>query len=519
MEQSPRLSLSYVAPSQAQKHVTVNETFRRLDALVQAVVRSRTTTAEPASPAEGDAYIIPASATGAVWDAFDEGDLAAYQDGAWAQIPPFEGLRAWVADDDELAVYDGAAWGAVSGGGSSETAAKFGVNATADATNKLAVKSDAVLFSHDDVTPGSGDAQVKVNKAATGDTASHLFQTNFSGRAEFGLTGDDDFHVKVSADGSAWMEALVIDKDTGFLGLLGAPSAQLHVHGEDAELRLEDTANSYLQILDKSATQAQFIKICESGNTIMDFTPDVQDGTSDGLFRFFRTTDTTGSVRFDVHKGDNTAAANCRFYGSGGDSYVAGDNGNFGVGETSPSALFHVDGGGALFGNPAGGDKGTGTVNAEGVYDNNTLLSCYVFDQALDGAVSMEKWDARAPDKIVGAEFEDVEDPETGAVRRAVKTPERIITRTHEPARKFAARIGGKHDPLTLDGYARHWKEKRHLTAMPNEATFDPVNGQLTAGEWVQRLVETVEIQAVLIEELNQRTKHLAQAGSGARPA
>jgi len=35
MFKSPNLDLTYVAPSQAQKHVTVNETFRRLDALVQ----------------------------------------------------------------------------------------------------------------------------------------------------------------------------------------------------------------------------------------------------------------------------------------------------------------------------------------------------------------------------------------------------------------------------------------------------------------------------------------------------
>ena len=30
-----------------------------------------------------------------------------------------------------------------------------------------------------------------------------------------GLAGDDDFHFKVSPDGSAWNEAILIDKDTG----------------------------------------------------------------------------------------------------------------------------------------------------------------------------------------------------------------------------------------------------------------------------------------------------------------
>ncbi len=204
MEQSPRMSLSYVMPAQAQKHVTVNETFRRLDALTQMSVASRSESAEPASPAEGAAYILPSGASGDAWDSYSEHDIAVYQDGAWARIAPGEGFSAWVSDDDEFVVFDGAAWTELSGGGGSlETAAKFGVNTTADTTNRLSVKSDAVLFNHDDVTPGSGDCQVKINKDGESDTATLLFQTGASGRAEFGLAGDDDFQVKVSADGSS----------------------------------------------------------------------------------------------------------------------------------------------------------------------------------------------------------------------------------------------------------------------------------------------------------------------------
>ncbi len=90
----------------------------------------------------------------------------------------------------------------------------LGVNATADATNKLAVASSAVLFNN----VGNG-VQVKVNKAAAADTASFLFQTGFSGRAEFGTTGDDDFHFKVSADGSTWFEALSINRTNGVVSL------------------------------------------------------------------------------------------------------------------------------------------------------------------------------------------------------------------------------------------------------------------------------------------------------------
>ncbi len=97
-------------------------------------------------------------------------------------------------------------------------AALFGVNAGADTTTRFAVAAAASLFNH----AGAGH-QHKINKNAAGDTASLLFQTGFSGRAEMGTTGDDDFHFKVSADGSAWNEAIVVDRSTGRVSLPATP--------------------------------------------------------------------------------------------------------------------------------------------------------------------------------------------------------------------------------------------------------------------------------------------------------
>ena len=164
---------------------------------------------------------------------------------------------------------------------------------------------------------------------------------------------------------------------------------------------------------------------------------------------------------------------------------------------------FIFDNDGGLWSDGAsGGSQGANTINAKSVYDDGSLLSCYVFDLVLDGVVETKKWDAKVPDDVVSEKYHG--DDET------VISPRRTVFRGHEPMRKFVARAGTPHDPLTLDGYARHWREKRHLSSMPNEVNFDPVNGKMSAGEWVQRLVETVEIQAVLIEELNQRTKNAA---------
>lgn len=80
----------------------------------------------------------------------------------------------------------------------------LGINTSSDATNKLAAKSSAVLF--DNI--GNG-VQFKINKNASADTASLLFQTAYSGRAEVGLCGDDNFHLKTSPDGSTWVDGIV----------------------------------------------------------------------------------------------------------------------------------------------------------------------------------------------------------------------------------------------------------------------------------------------------------------------
>ena len=95
---------------------------------------------------------------------------------------------------------------------------------TPDATNKLSVNSSAALFNN----IGNG-IQIKLNKNTASDTASLLYQTGFSSRAELGTTGDDSFHFKVSANGSAWNEALLIDQTTGLIRVNADPTLNLGV--------------------------------------------------------------------------------------------------------------------------------------------------------------------------------------------------------------------------------------------------------------------------------------------------
>lgn len=201
MSSTPNLQLPYVAAGQSQKHVTVNEGLRVLDALVHMGVVSRILASPPGTPAEGQRYLVPASPTGAF--AGHAGHIAAWQDGGWLFYAPRAGWLSWVADEALLMAHNGTAW--VVAAGQYQNLAMVGINAAADTTNRLAVSAPATLLNH----AGNGH-QVKVNKAASSETASLLFQSNWSGRAEMGLAGDDRFRLKVSGDGASWANAMEI---------------------------------------------------------------------------------------------------------------------------------------------------------------------------------------------------------------------------------------------------------------------------------------------------------------------
>ena len=213
-ETTPKLNLPLIAAQQAQKHVTHNEALRALDALVQATVKDRDLAAPPASAQEGDCYIV---ATGASGDwAGQENAIAEFRNGGWVFHAPAEGWLAFVQDENAFLFFDGSTWQNLTAAITAlQNLLKLGINTTADDTNRLAVKSDAVLFSHDDVTPGTGDVRFKVNKASAANTASLLFQDNWSGRAEIGLAGSDNFSLKVSADGIVWRDSIIADSTTG----------------------------------------------------------------------------------------------------------------------------------------------------------------------------------------------------------------------------------------------------------------------------------------------------------------
>ena len=139
-----------------------------------------------------------------------------------------------------------------------------------------------------------------------------------------------------------------------------------------------------------------------------------------------------------------------------------------------------------------GGDKGSGTVNATGVYDDNTLLTCYVLEGWLDGSINVDRWDDVVPDR----EGEE---------------------RAHERARGFASVLDDRLDTEKLIAWV---KENRRLPAFPGPDHWrDRHNSKMAAGDVLQRLWETAELQIVHLAKIHERLKALESNAAGDRDA
>ncbi|NTT87281.1 DUF2793 domain-containing protein [Tabrizicola fusiformis] len=212
LERSSRLDLPYLMPAQAQKHVTHNEALQILDGIVQMSVLAFEALTPPGSPAEGAIYALGAAPTGA-W-AGQGGKLAVFRAGGWLFVTPRTGWLTHDAAADQFRLLRAGQWQPLL-----QNLAGLGVGTTSDATNRLSVSAGATLLSH-----AGSDHRLTVNKAASAATASLLFQSNWSGRAEMGLAGTDNFALKVSADGVVWATALDIAGATGVVTLAGGLS-------------------------------------------------------------------------------------------------------------------------------------------------------------------------------------------------------------------------------------------------------------------------------------------------------
>lgn len=205
MSSTANLNIPFVKASQAQKHVTVNQSFEIMDTVVQLSVLSRTAITPPSTPADGDRYIVPDGSTG-TWSE-ETNNVAVWSDNTWIYFPPVNGWRAWLEDEEKFIVWQTNSWMPMPLSTTElEDLDYVGINATADTGNRLRARTDLVTFEAE-----TDDIRQVLNKNSASDTSSLIFQSAALGVAELGLTGDNDFHLRLSDDGTNWNYALSTD--------------------------------------------------------------------------------------------------------------------------------------------------------------------------------------------------------------------------------------------------------------------------------------------------------------------
>lgn len=225
---SPRLTLPFIQPAQAQKHVTHNEAVRALDMLVQLSFVDDALNAPPPAPSEGDCYVVASGGSG-VWAAQD-GAIAAYFDGAWQFHTPRAGWRGYVQSRAAMVVFDGAQWHEISPS-ALQAASLIGLGMQADANTPFAAKLNAALWSAlYSGDGGTGSLMQTLNKEQAGGDLGFILQENFQTRALIGLFGDNRLRFSVTPDGSTFNDALSIDPATGIADQPSLPRFKAHTN-------------------------------------------------------------------------------------------------------------------------------------------------------------------------------------------------------------------------------------------------------------------------------------------------
>ena len=134
------------------------------------------------------------------------------------------------------------------------------------------------------------------------------------------------------------------------------PDTLLHLENVTTPtLRIQDTttASSFLDLIDSSGTQSKIEKVSASGQALIDINPFPSDNAGDALFRFFRRTNTSGTVSFQVFRGDGTSTFDAQIAAGNTDSFISVPSASeFGVGTNAPTAKLHVDQSGDMEGKP-----------------------------------------------------------------------------------------------------------------------------------------------------------------------
>lgn len=219
MSETYQFGLPLVQPSQAQKHITVNESLARLDAVAQMRIVEAGLIAPPATPLDGEAYVVGASAIGE-WAGHDT-SLAVFSNGGWVYLTPKTG---WKARNEALAadmIFDGVDWQ---------------VNAVAVSTGGAASLQHVIELDHI-VSAG-------VNSITTDLIPSHAQVIGVTARVISEITGSGvaSWSLGVAGDEARYASGLGLLSNSYAIGISGAPQT----YYADTPLQITADAGTFI---------------------------------------------------------------------------------------------------------------------------------------------------------------------------------------------------------------------------------------------------------------------------------
>lgn len=416
---------------------------------------------------------------------------------------PGTGLNADLLDGNEASAFATAAQGALADS-ALQNINNEALGDLADVSVAGAVSEDILVFQSGVWVPQSLNTSGIVSAAAA-------LTDNAILRGDGGARG-------------AQTSGVTID-DSNNLGLPG----NLTITKDNPTLTLADETDGdfEIELLSSGALANMNINAPSGNQATIQFNPNPADGTSSALFRFFRQTNTTGGASLQVLQGNNTTTANHQLRGDAG--YQCGS--------------------------PTGGMKSIGDINAQAVYDDNSLLTCMALAKEFleNGEIDIDRWDSLVPDRewpeareMVQAEdeieeevsdfvkngdrFDLVKKTRKRRVPRTVNvpvyrdgkplmavdkntkrpvpvmraepvmvehvTPGRVEKRVHHTARIFKAMTENGFDPRDPDAYFAKMQADEALPGMPTKV--DWVHNSLSLGEQFSRKWLSMEMLAIV---------------------
>jgi hypothetical protein len=239
LQSTPRLDLPLIQGGQAQKHLTLNEGLWKLDGLIHTKIISRTLANQPLTPSDGDCYILPTNRIGVDWVDFSPQEAVIFWGGDWQKLNIPLGGIAFVTDENTHYRRTDMAWVLLFQlPNTFSDLTGLGIGTVPNATNRLSVNSPQVLFNH-----AGSNSLVYINKKASTDEAVLIFQTDFSTRAVMGVSSGNEFTIKLSADGTAFTNAISLSATSNSVLKVRATAGKAHLSNENEATVLNSGAS------------------------------------------------------------------------------------------------------------------------------------------------------------------------------------------------------------------------------------------------------------------------------------